>query len=223
MNELRGWLLALAKDTMEREGGQDASHDFDHIQRVMALAETIQAREGGDLPIIWAAVAFHDLGQERERRHGGDHAQIGAEMAAELLTATQFPQNALPAVQTAIRDHRQTGNGAPTSLEGRILFDADKIDCLGALGIARLYCITGRYNQKLYSSLPKEISEPVDPLTIRQLRRRSDYSPALEFQLLFDNMPARMTTATGKLLAMERYEYMHRFFHRLQREVAGEL
>jgi hypothetical protein len=98
MTELRDWLLQLASETMEQEGVADASHDYDHIVRVTALAETIQAR---DLPTIWAAVAFHDLGQERERRHGGDHAQIGAGMAGDILAATQFPQQAIPAVQRA--------------------------------------------------------------------------------------------------------------------------
>jgi len=223
MRELRSWILTQAKEIMEREGCEDASHDFDHIQRVLALAETIQIQEGGDLPTIWAAVAFHDLGQERERRFGGDHAQIGAEIAAEHLSNSRFPQQALVAVQEAIYEHRQTGKGMPGRLEGRILFDADKIDCLGALGVARLYCITGRYNQKIYSTLPEEISEPVDPLTIRALRHRSDYSPSIEFQLLFGDMPERMTTATGKLLARERYDYMHDFFKRLRQEVEGEL
>ena len=70
---------------MEREGSEDAAHDFDHLIRVMALADTIAAREGGDLPTIWAAVALHDIGQARELRQGGDHALIGAEMALELL------------------------------------------------------------------------------------------------------------------------------------------
>ena len=69
---------------MMREGSEDAAHDFDHLVRVMALADTIHAREGGDLPTIWAAVAFHDLGQAREYHLGGDHAQIGAALAAEL-------------------------------------------------------------------------------------------------------------------------------------------
>jgi uncharacterized protein len=123
MTELRDWLLQLASETMEQEGVADASHDYDHIVRVTALAETIQAR---DLPTIWAAVAFHDLGQERERRHGGDHAQIGAGMAGDILAATQFPQQAIPAVQQAIREHRMTGDQRPQSLEGRILYDADQ-------------------------------------------------------------------------------------------------
>ena len=190
---------------MAREGAEDAAHDYDHLVRVMALADAIQAREGGDLPTIWAAVALHDLGQERERRHGGDHALIGAEMAAELLTGTRFPQHSIPAVQEAIRDHRMTGGTLPRSLEGRILYDADKIDCLGAIGIARLYCITGRYNQKIYAPVPAEIVEPVDPLLVRSLRRRPDYSPSIEFQLLFGNLPERMTTNTGRALAQERY------------------
>ena len=221
--ELRSWLLARARETLEREACADASHDYDHIMRVMALAETIQTQEGGDLPTIWAAVAIHDLGQERERRYGGDHAHIGAEMAADLLRDSRFPQSAIPSVQQAIREHRMTGGCLPQTCEGRILYDADKLDCLGAIGIGRLYCITGRYNQKIYSPLPEDIVEPIDPLSIRHLRRRSDYSPSIEFQLLFDNLPERMTTSTGRALAQERYAYMADFFRRLQQEVEGKL
>jgi uncharacterized protein len=223
MNSLRSWLLRLTEETMEHEGSEDAAHDYDHIVRVMALADTIQAREGGDLPTIWAAVALHDIGQARERRSGGDHAQIGAEMAADLLTNTRFPQEAIPAVQQAIRDHRMTGNGVPQLLEGRILYDADKIDSLGAVGIGRLYCITGHYNQKVYAPLPAEVVEPVDPLLVRQLRQRPDYSPSIEFRLLFGNLLEHMTTETGRELARERYEYMVGFFARLQLEVEGNL
>ena len=65
---------------MESKGSEDAAHDYDHLVRVMALADTIRAREGGDLPTIRAAVALHDIGQARERRDGGDHAFIGAEL-----------------------------------------------------------------------------------------------------------------------------------------------
>src|SRR5260370_16016795 len=208
MSSLRSWLIRLGEETMEDEGSEDAGHDYDHIVRVMALADTIQAREGGHLPTIWAAVALHDIGQARERRSGGDNAQIGAEMAASLLTGTRFPQEAIAIVQQAIRDHRMTGNAGPQSLEGRILYDGDKIDSLGAVGIGRLYCITGHYNQKVYGPLPTEIVEPVDPLLVRQLRRRPDYSPSIEFRLLFGNLPERMTTETARELARERYEYM---------------
>lgn len=208
---------------MQREGSEDAAHDFDHLVRVMALADTIAAREGGDLPTIWAAVALHDIGQPRELRHGGDHALIGAAMAAELLQDTQFPQAVIPAVQQAIREHRMTGGILPGTIAGRVLFDADKIDGLGAIGIGRLYMITGRYNQKVYTPVPAEIEEPVDPALVRQLRRRPDYSPSIEFQLLFGNLPDRMATATGRELARERYAFMEEFFTRLRREAEGEL
>ncbi|GAC1397308.1 MAG: HD domain-containing protein [Ktedonobacteraceae bacterium] len=223
LQQLRSWLLHLTYETMQREEPGDASHDYDHIVRVMALADTLQEREGGALPIIWAAVALHDIGQERERRHGGDHALIGAEMATALLTNTKFPQYAIAAVQEAIRDHRMTGGSVPHTLEGRILYDADKIDCLGAIGISRLYCITGRYNQKIYSALPSDIVVPLDPLVVRELRRRPDYSPSIEFQLLFGDLLERMTTATGRILAQERYEYMANFFNRLRHEIEGTL
>ena len=208
---------------MEREGSEDAAHDFDHLVRVMALAHTISAREGGDLPTIWAAVALHDIGQARELRHGGDHALIGADMAANLLSHTAFPQASIPAVQQAIREHRMTGGVLPETLEGRILYDADKVDCLGAIGVGRLYMITGRYNQKVYAPVPDEIVEPVDPALVLQLRRRPDYSPSIEFQLLFGNLPDRMATATGRELARERFVFMQEFFVRLKKEVEGEL
>ncbi len=223
MTTIKTWLLELARTTMEREGSEDAAHDYDHLARTMTLAESIQAREGGDLATIQAAVALHDIGQAREARHGGDHALIGADMAAELLTGTPFPQESIPAVQQAIREHRMTGALIPRTLEGRILYDADKIDCLGAIGIGRLYIITGRYNQKVYSPVPDDIIEPIDPMLIRSLRRRPDYSPSIEFQLLFANLPDRMTTPTGRELAHERYAFMEVFFARLRKEVQGEL
>ncbi len=223
MQSYRTWLLELARQIMTDEGSEDAAHDYDHLERVMALADRIQASEGGDLPTIWAAVALHDIGQERERRHGGDHALIGAELAAKLLKSTPFPQHSIPAVQQAIREHRMTGGAIPQTLEGRILYDADKIDCLGAIGIGRLYCITGRYNQKVYAPVPDDIVEPIDPLMIRSLRRSPDYSPSIEFQLLFTNLPERMTTGTGRELARERFVYMQEFFLRLRQEVEGAL
>jgi len=217
------WLLELARQFMSDEGSEDAAHDYDHIVRVIALADKIQASEGGDLPTIWAAVALHDIGQERERRHSGDHALIGATLAAELLKDTPFPQQYIPAVQQAIREHRMTGGVIPQTLEGRILYDADKLDCLGAIGIGRLYCITGRYNQKVYAPIPDDIEEPIDPQIIRILRRRHDYSPSIEFQLLFTDLPDHMTTNTGRELARERFAFMQVFFTRLRQEVEGEL
>ena len=68
-----------------------------------------------------------------------------------------------------------------------------------------------------------DISEPVDPLVVRQLRRRPDYSPSIEFQLLFSNLPDRMATATGRELARERYAFMEEFFMRLKKEAEGEV
>src|SRR6266699_1737588 len=217
------WLLELARQFMLDEGSGDAAHDYDHLVRVIALADKIQASEGGDLPTIWAAVALHDIGQERERRQSSDHALIGAELAAELLKDTPFPPQSIPGVQQAIREHRITGGITPQTLEGRILYDADKIDCLGAIGIGRLYCITGRYHQKVYSPVPAGIIEPIDPVMIRSLRRSPDYSPSIEFQLLFANLPQRMTTSTGRELARERFVYMQQFFNRLRQEIEGEL
>jgi uncharacterized protein len=220
--ELRGWLLELARATMLREGGSDVAHDMDHILRVMNLAETIQRREGGELSVIWAAVALHDIGQERERRQGGDHALIGAQMAAELLRGTSFPQEAIPAVQEAIADHRLIAGRRPRSLEGQVLYDADKLDALGAIGIGRLYMITGRRGQRVYAPLPEDLVLPLPPLRVRELRDCPDYSPSIEFHLLFTDLPEKLCTVTGRQLARQRYAFMCEFFRRLEAEARGE-
>ncbi len=222
MADLRGWLLRLAADVLAREGSVDAAHDSDHIARTLALAETLQAREGGDLPTIWAAVALHDIGQERERRYGGDHALLGAVMAADLLSGTSFPQAAIPAVQQAIREHRTTGGRRPQSVEGRIVYDADKLDSLGAVGIARLYCLTGLLGQRVYAPTPADLPRPADPAVIRRLRKSRDYSSSMEFELVLENLADQLLTPTGRALARERHDYMRAFFARLRQEVEGE-
>lgn len=220
---LRGWLLRLAAGTLAHEESADAAHGVDHVARTMALAETLQAHEGGDLPTILAAVALHDVGQERERRCGGDHAIIGAEMAADLLTGTRFPQVAIPAVCRAIREHRTTGGVKPATLEGRIVYDADKLDSLGAVGIARLYCVTGLLGQKVYAPTPADLRPPVDPAVLRAMRKHGTYSSSIEFDLLLADLPEYMLTATGRKLARERHAYMRGFFARLRQEVDGDL
>lgn len=222
-NDIRDGLLRMAADLLVREGSLDTAHDVDHVTRTMALAETLQKREGGDLPTILAAVAFHDIGQARERRDGGDHAVIGAEMAAEQLRGTWFPQAAIPAVQLAIRQHRMTGTAKPTSLEGRIVYDADKLDSLGAVGIARLYCITGLLGQKVYARTPDNLKCPVDPSVLHELRKSRVYSSNIEFDLLLWDLPAQLMTPTGRALACDRYDYMRAFFDRLRQEVEGQL
>ncbi|MGC4192043.1 MAG: HD domain-containing protein [Thermomicrobiales bacterium] len=219
---LEQWLVGLASDTLASEGGADAAHDLDHVVRTMAIARRIQAHEGGELAVVLAATALHDIGQERERRDGGDHAAIGAGMAGDLLAGTRFPRHLIPAVQQAIREHRTTGGTSPRTLEGKILFDADKIDSLGAVGIARLYCIAGMHGQKVYAPVPASIGRPVSTETLLALRRRPDYSSSIEFALLLADLPDRFLTATGRAMAEERHAYMRGFFQRLQQEVEGD-
>ena len=221
---MRAWLLRLAAEVLDREGSADPSHDADHVARVMALAEAIHVREGGDLPTILAAAALHDVGQERERRGGGDHAEIGAAMAGDLLARTRFPQEAIPAVQWAIREHRLTGAARPASREGRIVYDADKLDCLGAIGVARLFCAAGLHNQKLNAPTSDELrAARGNPATLRRLRRTSAYASSVEFELLLADLPDELLTPTGREMARERHAYMRDFFDRLRREVAGQL
>ena len=117
----------------------DSVYDFDHILRVLALAERVGRVEGADLEIVRAAVLLHDAsgatpGAEGER---ASHHEVSAAFAGEVLRAEGWPDDRSAAVQHCIRAHRFRGTEAPRTLEAKVLFDCDKLDVLGAIGAVR--------------------------------------------------------------------------------------
>jgi len=121
--------------------GHESSHDFDHVLRVLALAERIARAEGGDLEVVRAAALLHDIGRAEEEATGGDHAAIGAARAREILAG--HPPEKVEAVVTAIASHRFRSGPPPATPEARALFDADKLDAMGAIGVARAFARAG--------------------------------------------------------------------------------
>ena len=121
--------------------GADAVHDFDHVRRVLALAERLARAEGADVEIVRTAALLHDAARGQGDRLAADHAQAGAEIARRLLAG--HPPEKIEAVAHAIAAHRFRAGPSPQTLEAMVLHDADKLDAIGAIGVARAFAFGG--------------------------------------------------------------------------------
>ncbi len=202
---------AYARRLLEDGSG---SHGWDHTERVLALARHIGRKEGADLGIVHLAALLHDLARPEESasRGGVDHARRGAEMAEEFLAGRGAGPELIGAVRHCIESHRFRGRVRPKSLEARVLFDADKLDSLGAVGIGRAFLFAGEVGARLHNDdLELAASVPYS-------REDTAYR---EFRLKLRRLKGRLLTAEGRRLAAGRHRFMSAFFRRLGREVRG--
>ena len=195
--------------------GVDAAHDFDHVLRVLALVRHIGPREGADMRLLEAATLLHDIARGEEARSGVDHALAGAERARAIVREWGYSEEEAEAIATAIAAHRFRNDRHPATIEAQVLYDADKLDALGAAGIGRAFAFAGRTGQALWRPVPEGAcaTQPVDP---------SRHSPNIEFAVKLSRLADSMHTATARALAGERHAYMVAFFQRLEEEVRGE-
>lgn len=195
----------------------DSAHDFNHVLRVTKMAEYLARLESADMEIVHAAALLHDISRADEDQSGqGDHAEMAAERAREILIGRGVRVERADAVAHAIAAHRYRGSVQPQTLEAKILFDADKLDSIGAVGIARAYAIAGSLKQRLWSE-PRE-----DSIATRDQHGNSNHTPVAEFMVKLRHVHTRIYTATARKIAQERHEYMSQFFERLGREMRGE-
>jgi len=131
---------------------QDSAHDKHHIYRVLNSALDISNYETTvDLDVLIAACLLHDIGREKQFTDLSlCHAQIGGDMAYEYLINRKWDEAKAVHVKKCISSHRYRGDNPPESIEAKILFDADKLDASGAMGIARTLIYGGQVSEPLY-------------------------------------------------------------------------
>jgi uncharacterized protein len=131
---------------------RDSAHDRHHISRVLYAALDIAAGESHvDHDVLIAACLLHDIGREKQAADPSVcHAQAGGEMAYYFLMSIGWDQSRALHVKACITSHRYRGDNPPDSIEARILFDADKLDACGAMGIARTLIYSGQTDEPLY-------------------------------------------------------------------------
>jgi uncharacterized protein len=119
--------------------GAAGSHGMDHTERVTHLCCMIGQCENADLDILIPAALLHDIARPREKEEGLPHEAEGARMAEVYLASINYNPVLIPAISAAIRTHRFRSDDRPESREAKILSDADKLDAMGAVGIARTF------------------------------------------------------------------------------------
>jgi uncharacterized protein len=196
------------------------------VLRVLQLAERIARAEGADLTVVATAALLHDIARVEGDRSGRDHAALAAARVPALLAGQ--PEPLVAAIAHAVAAHRFRGTVAPATLEARVLFDADKLDAIGAIGIARAFAYGGLHGQRLWADLPLPGVDPEPPgagaLGAEALGAEApgEHTPVHEFVVKLARLGERLYTPTGRALAAERQAVMLAFYVRLRAEVRGE-
>ena len=193
------------------QGG--SAHDFDHVLRVLKLAERIGPAEGADMVVLRTACLLHDVARGKSDRAGACHAQAGAQEARRILAGQ--PAQTIEAIAHAIAAHRFRGAVQPETLEAQVLSDADKLDAIGAIGVARAYAIAGEDGQRLWATVRREDFPDIHSIPT------DVHTPVHEYVFKLSALPERLYTRTARTIAAGRRQFMELFFDELEREIAG--
>jgi len=210
--------------------GCDAGHDINHTLRVYDLClKLARGIKGVDLEVLHLSALLHDIGgpiELKDKTGKVCHARESAKMAGRILKSLGYPKEKIDKVIHCILAHRHRTGVKPGSREAKILFDADKLDALGALGIARAYIWIGKNNAKIYSQTPLKnyLKENIVGAKLNgRIKDKSKHNPFFEFELKLKRLPQRLHTKKARAMARERLSYMALFFKRIKREIAGSL
>jgi uncharacterized protein len=191
------------------------AHDWHHVQRVRTLAETLVDRhpEPVDERIVQLAVTLHDVGREREDRGEiDDHATWGAREAGEILADVGASDETSDAVRHCIRAHRYSNDVEPETLEAEIVSDADNLDALGAVGVARVFSYGGELGQPIH--------DPAVPVAKDETTAGKSQYNHVHKKIL--DLPERMYTDAGRALAADRTAFVREYLERFDAEAAGD-
>lgn len=205
---------ALQSLLLQEWGAQnDPSHDLGHVKRVVAAVRKIAALEGGDLSVLIPAAWLHDIvNLPKDHPQRVEASKLSADKAFAILAAHGYEARALEAIHHAIHAHSFSAGITPSTLEAKILQDADRLDALGAIGIARCFAVSGALGRALF--------DPEDPLADR--RAPDDTVYGLDhFQVKLYRIAVSLHTATARAMATERAQFMRMFAAQLDKEISG--
>ena len=206
--------------------GASGCHNWSHIERVRKLALRIGKSEKADLKIIEIAVLLHDIGRKFEMKNRGYkngiklcHAVEGKKEAQKILeNYKKITQEEKENILHCIEAHRSRNELIPNTLEAKIVFDADKLDSIGAVGIARDFLFAGSAGSNcLYTGNEKKLSKSNKDYSFTK-----EDSAILEYEIKLKHLKNKMLTKTGKKIAKERDRFMVEFFKTFWAEVEGE-
>ncbi len=196
----------------------DAVHDFSHIERVYRMAEHLARAEGADLEIVRAAALLHDAdGTTPGSSVRKEHHLRSAELAEKILAEEGWPADRINAVMHCIRAHRyRDDREPPETIEAKCIFDADKLDVLGAIGAVRVVVYAALAGTPFYSEPSQQFLQTGEEIPGEL------HSAYHEYLFKLRNIEKRLFTSTARQLARERSRYLDNFFVQLIAEIKGE-
>ncbi len=203
----------------------DQAHGRSHIERVVRNSIEIGKQEGADLEVIEVAAILHDMFESKETHsniEGFKHEVQGALEAKRILGKLGLHSQFIEAVAHCIEAHRKRTGPEPRTIEAKCLFDGDKLDCIGAIGVLRSAFVSFDHGQEFYR-------EEKDLADYKRRNIRPDgtiidfslHSSNLEYELSLKEVSRRMCTETGRRFAEERAAFMDEFYSRLGKEMKG--
>lgn len=201
----------------ERLGADSSGHDWYHVDRVRRSAMMIGTAEGADLFVTELAALLHDVADWKF--HSGDD-DAGPRVAGEWLASLNVDAQVIADVQQIIREVSFKGAGVPTkpsTLEGAVVQDADRLDAIGAIGVARTFAYGGHKGNPMYD--PTSPATPHDSFESYKKNSGSTINHFYEKLLLLKD---RLNTATAKKIAAKRHHFMEEFLEQFYREWNGD-
>jgi uncharacterized protein len=211
----QGVISHIRKTAQKMFTAASGSHDWEHTLRVYDLCRRIGAVEQADMEVLLVAAYLHDIGRCYQDRSNGAicHAEKGYQLAEPIVQALPLHSSQKTNILHCIRSHRFRGNHTPETREAQVLFDADKLDAIGAVGVARAFLFAGEVGARLHN--PDVRAEESQPYSENDTGYR-------EFRLKLRKIKNRLITGEGKRMAEERHRFMEEFFQRFLEEYEGK-
>ena len=204
-------ILDLLKEEVKTRISNDPAEEFDHIMRVYKNAKKICHKEKVNTKLVLSAALLHDIVSYPKSDKRSKLSSIrSAELSKKILKNYEFSDEEIEIISDAIRDHSFSQNKIPTTIEGKILQDADRLDALGAIGIARVFAVAGSEKRPFYNA--------EDPFC--KTRSPDDQKWSLDhFYKKLLILESRMNTNSGKTEAKKRTKILKDFLSELKKEL----
>ncbi len=214
--DLYHWQQRFEAWLSQHHGQEDAAHDISHFRRVWATAQQLAEETAADRLVILTACYFHDIvSLAKNHPERSRSSAMAAEKTLAILQSAfpDFPPERYAAVLHAIEAHSFSAAIAPQSEEAKIVQDADRLEALGAIGLARVFAVSGALNNSLFDAR--------DPFADR--RELDDKTYALDhFPCKMLRLPKTMQTEKGRAMAVHNARFLVQFMAKLSAELRGE-
>ena len=211
------------------ENCTDTGHNMDHTMRVYNLClKLAEGTPNVDFEVLELAALLHDIGGQKEIQDKSgktDHALVSAEMSEPILKEIGLFDEKIKHIQDCIVSHRFKTENQPKTIEAKILFDADKLDAIGAIGVARAFVWVGNNKAKIYykpENLDEYIKENLNGKMNGRIQDKSKHSFQIEYETKIKFLVDKLYTEKAKEIGRERTKYFKDFLDRLEKEIKGE-